>query len=78
LKNELSDPAGIQDPEFQENAKYILAQDINGELYKSLDGLQKLQNMLKNLEQATTIRKLNSLAQSTNPQDQKLYTYYKS
>lgn len=74
----MSDPKGIQDPSFQENARYVLAQDESGELYRSLDGLQKLQNILRNLHQKDALRQLNTLFQSPDLKDKKLYEYYKS
>lgn len=78
LQKELDDPAWIKEPEFVENAEYILEEDKSWNLYKHIDWLDKLQNILKNLAQSQTIRKLNKLAESEDQKDKKLYKYYKS
>ena len=73
----------IEMDEFKENTKFkdlterILEQERTGELYKNLDNLEQILTLLHMIRHKESLVKLWKLANSDNPDDKKLYEYYK-
>ncbi len=63
--------------EFMNLAKWILEQERTGELYKNLDNLEQILHLLHMIINKDALIKLQKLANSEDPNDKKLYEYYK-
>ncbi len=63
--------------EFKYLAEWILEQERTGELYKNLDNLEQILTLLHMIRNKESLIKLWKLANSDNPDDKKLYEYYK-
>ena len=68
---------GFKENEFINLAEWVLEQERTGELYKNLDNLEQILTLLHMLKNKDALLKLWKLVSSNNPQDKKLYEYYK-
>ena len=63
--------------EFMNLAEWILEQERIGELYKNLDNFEQILTLLHMIRNKDALIKLQKLADSEDPNDKKLYEYYK-
>ena len=79
IERELHDSNGLKNnEEFMKYVKDLLEKEERGDLYKNLDELESILTVLNMLNQKKSLVKLQKLAKSTDPQDKKLYEYFKS